>query len=334
MKHRVISRKLVACIVFLVILVLLPIFLKSPYELHLLITIMTTSIAALGFRLVYNIGKTSVAQGSFVAIGAYTSALLVIRLGLSFWLTLPLAGLVAAAIGGIIGYPALKLRGAYFVILTFGLAEAIHLALLNGGNLTGGCMGIPGIPSPNPIVLPGLISIEFTSKVPFYYLALALLVLTIVVMYRLDHSRMGRIFGAIHDNDKLAESVGINLGKYTTLAFTIACFFSGLAGAFLAHYVGVITPLSYGLWQGVYYLIYVIVGGAGNIFGPIIGTAGLTYLGRFLIAFGQYQLIIYGAILIVFMMFLPNGLLSLLGRRPTHFSGIDRIRGYISRSRE
>jgi len=333
MKHRVISRKLVACIVFLVILVLLPIFLKSPYELHLLITIMTTSIAALGFRLVYNTGKTSMAQGSFVAIGAYTSALMVIRLGLSFWLTLPLAGLVAAAIGGIIGYPALKLRGAYFTILTFGLAEAIHLALLNGGNFTGGVMGITEIPSP-VIVLPGQASIEFISKVPFYYLALALLVLTLVVMYRLDHSRLGRIFGAIHDNDRLAESLGINLGMYTTLAFTIACFFSGLAGAFLAHYVGVITPSSYGLWQGVYYLIYVIVGGAGNIFGPIIGTAGLTYLSRFLIAFGRYQLIIYGAILIVFMMFLPNGLLSLLGRRPTHFLGVDRIRGYISRSRE
>ena len=195
-------------------------------------------------------------------------------------------------------------------------------------------MGIPGIPSPNPIVLPGLVSIEFTSKVPFYYLALALLVLTIVVMYRLDHSRMGRIFGAIYDNDKLAESVGVNLGMYTTLAFTIACFFSGLAGSFLAHYVRVITPSSYGLWQGVYYLMYTIIGGAGSIVGPIIGTAGLLYLSRFLITFGRYELIIYGAILIVFMLFLPNGLLSLLGRRPTHFPGVDRIRGYISRSRE
>lgn len=333
MKHRVISRKLVAYVAILVILVLLPIFLKSPYELHLLITVMTTSIGALGFRLVYNIGKTSVAQGSFVAIGAYTSALLVIRLGLSFWLALPLAGLVAAAIGGIIGYPALKLRGAYFVILTFGLAEAIHLALLNGGNFTGGCMGITEIPPP-VIALPGLASIEFISKVPCYYLALALLALTLVVMYRLDHSRLGRIFGAIHDNDKLAESLGINLGMYTTLAFTIACFFSGLAGAFLAHYIRVVTPHSYGLWQGVYYLMYTIIGGAGSIFGPIIGTAALLYLSRFLVAFGQYQLIIYGAILIVFMIFLPNGLLSLLGRRPTRFPGVDRIRGYISRSRE
>lgn len=325
MKHRVISRKLVACIALLVIFVLLPIFLKSPYELHLLITIMTGSIAALGFRLVFNTGKTSLAQGSFVAIGAYTSALLVTKLSLSFWLALPLAGLVAAAIGGMIGYPALKLRGAYFVVLTFGLAEAIHLALLNGGDFTGGTLGITGIPSPNPIVLPGLASIEFISKVPYYYLVLALLVLAMVGMYRLDHSRMGKIFGAIHDNDKLAESIGINLGMYTTLAFTIACFFSGLAGSFLAHYVRVVTPSSYGLWQGVYYLIYTIVGGAGSIFGPIIGTAGLLYLSRSLVAFGQYQLIIYGAILIVFMIFLPNGLLSLR---------VDRIRGYISRSRE
>lgn len=334
MKHRVISRRLVAYIAILLILVLLPIFLKSPYELHLLIMIMTGSIAALGFRLVYNTGKTSVAQGSFVAIGAYTSALLVTRLSLSFWLALPLAGLVAAAIGGIIGYPALKLRGAYFVILTFGLAEAIHLALLNGGDFTGGVMGITGIPPPNPIVLPGLASIEFISKVPYYYLALALLVLTIVVMYRLDHSRMGRIFGAIYDNDKLAESVGVNLGMYTTLAFTIACFFSGLAGSFLAHYVRVIVPHSYTIWHGVYYLMYTIIGGAGSIFGPIIGTAGLLYLSRFLVAFGRYQLMIYGAILIVFMIFLPNGLLSLFSRRPTHFPGVDRIRGYIKKSRE
>ncbi len=334
MKHRFISRRLVIYIAILVILVLLPIFLKSPYERHLLITIMTGSIAALGFRLVYNTGKTSFAQGSFVAIGAYTSALLVTRLSLSFWLALPLAGLVSAALGGIIGYPALKLRGAYFAILTFGLAEAIHLALLNGGGFTGGVMGITGIPLPNPIVLPGLAPIEFTSKVPYYYLALALLVLTIVVMYRLDHSRMGRIFGAIYDNDKLAESVGVNLGRYTTLAFTIACFFSGLAGSFLAHYVRVITPSSYGLWQGVYYLMYAIIGGAGSVFGPIIGTASLLYLSRLLIAYGRYQLMIYGAILIVFMIFLPNGLLSLFSRRPTHFPGVDRIRGYIKKSRE
>lgn len=312
MKHRA---RLVAYIAFLVILVLLPIFLKSPYELHLLIMIMTVGIAALGFRLVYNTGKVSMAQGSFVAIGAYTSALLVTRLGLSFWLALPLAGLVTAILGGLIGYPALRLRGSYFVILTFGLAEAIELALLNGGKFTGGVMGITKIPSP-VIALPGLAPIEFISKVPYYYLALALLALTIVVMYRLDHSRLGRVFGAIAQNDRLAESVGINLGMYTTQAFIIACFFSGLAGAFLAHYIRVVTPHSYGLWQGVYYLMYTIIGGAGSIFGPIIGAAGLLYLSRFLVAFGRYELIIYGAILIIFMIFLPNGLLSLLSRRP------------------
>ncbi len=332
MKHRVIKGRHVAFIVLLVILVLLPIFLKSPYARHILITIMMGSIAALGFRLVLNIGKVSLVQGSFVAVGAYTSALLVTKLGLSFWLALPLAGLAAAVFGGLIGYPALRLKGTYFVLLTFGLAEAIRLALLNWRSLTGGAFGLTEIPPPDPIVLPGLPPLEFISKVPYYYLALALLVLTMVVMYRLDHSRIGSIFKAIAQRDSLAESVGINLGFYNTLAFTISCLFSGLAGAFLAHYVRVVTPSSYALWQGLDYLIYAIVGGTANIFGPIIGTVVLDLLSTQLIAFGQYKTIIYGAILIISVMFLPDGLLSILRRRPTRFPGLHRIRGIFRSS--
>ena len=152
-----------------------------------------------------------------------------------------------------------------------------------------------------------------------------------VVMYRLDHSRIGGIFKAIRQNDSLAESLGINIGFYNTLAFTIACFFSGLGGAFLAHYVRVITPSSYSVWQGVDYLIYAIIGGTANIFGPIIGVAILELISTQLIAFGRYKTIIYGAILIISIMFLPDGLLSILSWRPTNFPGLNRIRAMFKK---
>jgi len=237
---------------------------------------------------------------------------------LSFWLTLPLSGLIAAILGTLIGYPALKLKGAYFAILTFGLSEVTRLVLINSGSVTGGTGGIPGgisgiraIPAPNPIAIPGLPVVEFISKGAYYYLSLLLLIITLVVIYIIDRSRKGDILKAIKQSESLAESVGIDVAKYKTLSFATACFFTGLDGAFFAHYIKCISPDDFGFWISIDYLIYAIIGGTGNVFGPVLGAIGLVILTNLSTILAQYHVIFYGAIIIFIVILLPEGLISL-----------------------
>lgn len=320
MKYRVIPRKLVACSILALVAFLVPLFLRNLYHLHIAITALIAAICALGLRLILCTGHLSLGQAVFLAAGAYSSVSLVCRLGLSFWLALPLAGLFAAAFAALIGWPALRLKGAYFALLTFGLGEAVRLALINGSELTGGPAGIPGgetsirvIPPPNTIVIMGFSCVEFTSKASYYYLSLVLFIITAVVMERINVSRMGSILKSIEQSDSLAESVGIDVAKYRLLAFTIACFFAGLAGAFYAHYLRSITPEDFNFWKSADIVIYAIIGGRANIFGPIIGAVVLVALSNSIAFLARYQTIVYGAIGILVVMFLPGGLLSLPG---------------------
>lgn len=316
-------------LVTIVFFILLPTLAKSEYYLNVFINIFIGCICALCVRILFNVGKISLVQGSFVAIGAYISSLLVTELGLSFWLALPLAGMLTAIIGALIGYPALRLKGTYFVLLSFALAEAIRILLLNWRSLTGGASGITSIPPPNTIKLFDLPPIIFSSKLPYYYLALFLLIITLTVIYIIDYSRLGRIISAIRQNNDLAESLGINIGFFNTLAFTVACFFCGLCGSFNAHHICSVYPTSYTLWNGVDYLIYTIIGGTSNLFGPLIGTLVMRLILIGLAVFNQYKLIVYGVVLIIVIMFLPNGLISIPRLKPIQFL-INKLRTFIT----
>jgi len=294
----------------LIFIFLIPLWVKDPYILHTLIGIGIFSIVALGVRLIMLSGQWSFGQAGFLLVGAYSSALLVTRLGLSFWAAIILAGLITAVFAIAIGYITMRVKAVYFAIITLAIGEAISLSIRAMSGITGGSYGLYNLPAPNPIHLPGLL-VEFTSKTPYYYLMLILVIVSALAMYRVERIRGGNLFDAILQKDILAESLGINTLKYRVLAFSVACGFTGMAGAFAAHYYLMTRPDFYGLLHSIYAVTYVIIGGVGSIFGPIIGVILLLSAVEFLRAAAMYQAVAYAVVFLVVILIFPGGLVSL-----------------------
>ncbi len=289
---------------------LLPFFIEDQYILHIFISILIWSIMALGIRIVLISGHLNVAQASFMGMGAYASGVLATKLGWSFWFCLPAAGLVAAFLALLVGLPTLRIKGAYFVIITIGLAEVCRNVWMMWDSLFGGPQGLLGIPTPNPIKLGGL-EITFLSKVDFFYLALILFLLTVFVMYRFERSRAGLILKSIRQADLLAECLGVKIMKYKLAAFALGAFFAGLGGSFWAHYSTYCSPWDFTLHTSFTMLIYVMIGGMGSILGPIVGCALMMTLDEFLRPFKEFVPLILGTILILVLLFFPGGFVSI-----------------------
>ena len=302
----------VAVICAVVLLLVLPLIGGDPYSYHILIMIGAGTILAWGVRLVLITGHLTVAHAAFAAIGAYTSTLLVMRLGISFWGALPISGVVAALFGLLLGYISLRIKGIYFVILTLCFAEVVRV-IIGYWPFLGGYKGILGIPAPDPIAIPILGVIDFRSKIAYYYLVLLVALLTGFVMHRIDASRLGRIFRSIEESEGLAESIGINCLGYKVLAFVIACFFAGVTGSLLAHYRFMISPEFFTVWDSIYFLLYVVIGGTGSVAGPVVGAVILVALPEFLHGVALYKDIIFAGVLLAVVFGLPQGLISLPG---------------------
>lgn len=307
--------KLFFICVITALLIVLPIIITNLYFIHVMIMILMNIIMAEGVYLILKVGQVSLGQAAFMAIGAYISTILVMKAGLSFWLTLPMSGIASGIVGAILGYPALRLRGVYFVIVTFCFGEGVVLGI-RYSTFLGGNNGIMGIPQPNPISIGGLINIEFISKVQYYYLILVLTIVTLLVIWGLHRFHLGRAFAAVGENARLAEAVGINLFRYKMTAFIIACFFTGLAGGIFAPYFTYIHPTFFGVFESFFALLYVLVGGPAYFLGPIVGTTVLVTLNETLTATSKVtgaQELIYGIVLILVITFLPKGLMSFAG---------------------
>jgi branched-chain amino acid transport system permease protein len=249
-------------------------------------------------------------HAGFYAIGAYASAILAKKLGFSFWGTLWIGGIAAALIALGIGYLIVRVKRVYFSMLTLFIGQIIALVLVEWRDFTGGNSGLLSIPPPNTINLFGL-AIEFTSKTPYYYLILVLVLITLAVLYRIDSSRIGRSFLAVQQGDYVAESIGINVTGYKVLSWTIGCFFAGIAGAFYAHYTLNLTPISFGILPTIYMVVYMVVGGRKKFYGAIVGAVILTILPEFFRSLKQYQPFVFVAILFVIIFLLPGGLVDL-----------------------
>jgi branched-chain amino acid transport system permease protein len=301
------------------LLLVFPVLVSNEYYLHVLIMTYLGILIASSLRLVMTIGLVSFAHAAFVAIGGYTSALAVMRLDLNYWVALQLAVVTAMVIAASFGVVLLRLKGTYFLIASFALGEIVLLIFTRFTNPFGGAAGLVDIPPPASIVFPGLFSITFTlgSKVSFYYLALALVLLLLSLAYRLDKGRLGAIWNSIRMADQLAESLGVNAMLYKVTAFTIGCAMAAVAGTFQAHYYSHINPSGFNIFVLVNYMIYAVVGGTKRFYGPIIGAVFMTFLAEFL-SFSQKladtQVIIYGVILILVIIFLPEGIVSLPGK--------------------
>ncbi len=244
-----------------------------------------------------------------MGIGAYTCALLVVKGGLNFWLAFPLGGIAAGVFAAVIGFPTLRIKGLFFMIITMGMNEIVRLGLNSWIGLTGGPSGITDIPPVSPFL-----GIAFTDRTHYYYFILILAVLTLVFIYRLWYSRFGKICRAIAENDSLCQSIGINIMKYKIYIFCICCFLAGLAGGFFAHYYQFISPAEFTIWNSIYALVYLQVGGVAALVGPVIGAIFLTWVTE-LFRFAEiYKPILFGGIIIIFMMLIPDGLMGIPAR--------------------
>ena len=314
----------VAAVAALLYLVVIPAALAdSLYFLRVLSIASVLAVMSLGVWITFAIGRINLGQAAFALIGGYTVAIVSTRWGVSFWLGLPLAGLVAAAVGTVLGLGILRLRGVYFAMITLSLTEAVRLAFLNGGSFTGGSTGITGIPVPDELSLFGVVLIPdfaaVNSHLAFYYLAAAMLVLTFAVVYRIANSRLGWIFRSLQQDEELASSIGINVAKYRVMAYAICCFFGGIGGAYFAASQQSIYSSVFGVPDSIFFILYCFLGGLAYVSGPIVGAFVLFISFQVLHEMQQYQQLIYSLIMIGIMLWLPNGLLSL--RPPARLLG-------------
>lgn len=273
------------------------------------------AIASAGVWLTFYIGRINIGQGAFALIGAYVSAILVVKAGWSFWISLPAAGLFAAIVAILIGLPILRLRGVYFAMITLVLTQVVTLTAL-ALPITNGAKGISNIPLPSGIslfgipILPDFAGMENT-KMAFYYTACIIMILTYAALYRLVNSRLGHLCRSMQQNEELASSIGVNISYIRIVIFAISSFFGGLGGAMFGSIAQSVYPSSFQVADSVNFMLNCFLGGLGYVFGPMLGTLVLYFGWDLLFEFGKYQMLIYSTVLILIIRFLPNGLLSI-----------------------
>jgi len=277
------------------------------YAMHLLVIIGIFSILAVSLNLImgYN-GQASMAHGVLFGIGAYTSGILVMRYGVNFFATIPIAGMVAVGAGFVVGYASLRLRGLYFAITTMAFLFLMVAMFTNLRGLTGGARGLYPIP---PAEIFGL-TLTSQEKFIWLYIIFAFLLLTIFVVDRVVNSRIGRALIAIREDEDLAKSSGINTFWYKMQAFCIATFFAGIAGALYSSYVGTVAPSEVGFVPTVVAIASCAIGGLGTLAGPIIGTAVMKLLPELLRPISDYYYIIFSVLLICIVLFMPKGIMG------------------------
>ena len=306
----------------LVVFVLVPVAISASgrWDLYYTLTsVALLSIGSAGVWLTFYIGRINIGQGAYALIGGYVSAVLMTQAGVSFWLTLPLAGLFCAAVSVLIGLPILRLRGVYFAMITLVLTEVMRLTAL-ALPVTNGAKGITSIPLPGALKVFGITLIpDFATmenpKLAFYLLAVTLMVLSYAALWRIVHSRLGHLCRSLQQNEELAASIGVNTAYLRVVAYAISSFFGGLSGAVFVAISQSIYPSSFAVTDSVNFMLYCFVGGLGFVGGPMLGTF-LLYFGWDLLSVAkEYQLLIYSSAMIALMLVLPNGLLSLMDRK-------------------
>ncbi|MFA6507451.1 MAG: branched-chain amino acid ABC transporter permease [Treponemataceae bacterium] len=249
-------------------------------------------------------GQFNIGHAGFYCVGAYCEAILAVRLGVSFWIALPISGIAAALIGFLVSLPTLRLRGIYLAIVTLGSSEIIRLLFLNGNDFTGGPIGIKNIPSPY------LGSFKISKSVDFYYIFLFLAALFFLLTYRIIKSRVGRAWVSIREDELAAKSLGVETSFFKASSFMYGAFWAGIAGAAFAPYFKFISSDMFTLDEGFNILSMVIIGGQGTLVGPIVGSVIVNFLTEFLRPISQYRLVVYALLIIIMMWIRPQGLVG------------------------
>jgi branched-chain amino acid transport system permease protein len=311
---------------WLIILLLLAAAMAAPvgqknYVIYILTSWLVFAIAAMGLNLTLGYaGQISLAQASFMAIGAYITALLTLA-GWHWMLAMPLALVVCFVVGLLLGYPALRVKGHFLAFVTLAFNTLVFLVLRNEEWLTGGSYGLVGMPRPG-------FGLFTTGKpLPFYYFTLAVTVVAALAMWGIVRSPWGRAFRALRENPIRAESVGVDTRRITLLAFAIGSAYGGLAGALITSLVQFIEPASFGVGHSLRILLMVVVGGAGSFFGPFLGSGVVILLPEVLRFTEGYYLLIYAVVVIVMLVFAPEGLIGIASRLRARFFSGQQVRG-------
>jgi len=289
-------------------------FVFSTYQTSIIITALMYVMLGLGLNIVVGLaGLLDLGYVAFYASGAYFYALMNHHFGLGFWAALPMAGALAAIMGLLLGFPVLRLRGDYLAIVTLGFGEIIRLVLENWNEFSLGPSGIARIDRP------GTLGIDFDLRdhtVYLYYIVVVLVAFTIIVVSRLRNSRIGRAWIALREDEVACQAMGIDKTKTKLTAFALGATWAGFVGCILAAKTTFINPASFTFMESAIILSIVVLGGMGSIFGIILGALVLILLPEYLRAFSEYRMLVFGASMVIIMVFRPQGIIG--GTRKRH----------------
>lgn len=294
---------LAALIALAIVLITMP-FVLGAYLLSVIVLLLIYLLPAMSMRVSLLAGQTNIGVVAFFAIGGYASAILSMKLGVPVLAAILAGGLIAAFAGLILGAAIMNMGDLYFLILTWGFLELIRSIAIKATPLTNGSFGLVDIPH---ISIGG----HVLSSVPEYFFILFATVLVLVLLYRLEYSRLGLTWKGIAQAPNLSESLGVNIYKFKLISFVISCFVAGLGGALYAHHMSVLQPVMFTFLLATTVILWNVIGGVGDYWGPVVGTVFLLLLVEPLRGLESYEMITYAAILIVVIIFLPGGLITL-----------------------
>jgi branched-chain amino acid transport system permease protein len=302
-KRKIQLTKKIILTAVLIFLVLAPEIITNLYILHIFISCFIYIALTLSLNLIIGwSGQFSLGHVCFFGMGAYITTLLMMNTGMSFWIAFILSAGCTGILGALLCIPTLKLRGDYLAVVTLGFGEVFRLVMTNWTRVTRGPMGLPGIPSPSVFGFP------VHSRIQFYYMGLIIMLLVVVFMIRLNNSGFGLSMLAMNDDDIAAASVGIYPVKFKLWAFVIGAVIASLVGSFYAIYIGFISPSSFTYQGSITMCAMVVLGGMASIPGSVCGAVILTVLPEALRAFSDYRMVLYGATMILMMLFKPMGI--------------------------
>jgi len=292
-------------IALIAVIFFIPNFIESNYYMGIMNFALINAIVALGFNFVFGyIGYISFAQAAFMGVGAYSSALVSLHFEWHFVPALLFACLISMIFGLILSIPALKLKGPYLAFTTLGFATIFLLFLTNQSDLTGGSPGLGRIPSPQ------FGELLIRTNWQYYYFIVGFLVVLAFIAYRIERSKMGRALFAIREDELAAGAGGVNVRYYKIVAFVISALFCGIGGVLYAHMLNFISPAVFSFDQAIVIFTMVLLGGSGNIKGPIIGAIILTFFPEWLRFMRGFHMAVYGAVIVAILMFMPEGIVG------------------------
>lgn len=296
-------------IAVMVVLFVLPLVIKSKVVLNVftLIELYILLVSSLNIINGYS-GQFSVGQAAFYCVGAYTAAILATTFGLSFWLVLPISGIMASISSLLLSVPTAKLKGNYFTIVTLGMCEVTRLVAVNWKSLTRGQKGISGIPSPV------FFGIKYQRNIFFYYVLFVLCCIMLFLTARILKSRIGRAWLSIRENQDASSSLGVEVARYKTLNLAYAAFWAGVAGCCYAYFQRYIEPSIFSIDESFNIMTMNVIGGQGTLLGPIVGAFVIKMITELFRSALQYRMLIYSALIIIMMWVRPQGLVGATNR--------------------